>query len=52
MTHVPYIAAAYLATALILAGMVAWAVLDLREQRRKLDRLEAEVRRRRSEVPR
>ncbi len=52
MTHVPYIVAAYLATALVVGAMVAWVVFDLREQRRKLDRLEAEGRRRRSEVPR
>ena len=52
MTHVAYILAAYLAAALILGGMVAWVVLDLSQQRRKLDRLEAEGRRRRLEVPR
>ncbi len=52
MTHVPYIVAAYLATALILGCMIAWVVADLRQQRQKLDRLEAEGRRRRSEVPR
>ncbi len=52
MTHAGYILAAYLATALILGAMVLWVVLDLRAQRRSLDRLEAEGRRRRLEVPR
>ncbi len=52
MTHVGYIFAAYLATALVLGGMTLWVVLDLRSQRRRLDRLEAEGRRRRSDVPR
>ncbi len=52
MTHLGYILAAYLATAFILGGMALWVVLDLRAQRRSLDRLETEGRRRRSEVPR
>lgn len=51
MTHVPYIIAAYLATALVLIGMVAWVTIDLREQKRKLLQLEAEGRRR-SGIPR
>lgn len=51
VTHVPYIIAAYLATALVLIGMVAWVSIDLREQKRKLLQLEAEGRRR-SGIPR
>ena len=42
MTHAGYILAAYLAAALVLAGTIAWVVLDLRAQKRKLRRLEAD----------
>ena len=42
MTHMPYILAAYLAAALVVGGMIGWVVLDLRAQRRKLERLEAD----------
>ncbi len=52
MTHAGYILAAYLATAAVLAGMIAWVALDLRAQKRKLRRLEDEGLRRRSEAPR
>ena len=52
MTHLGYIIAAYLATAIVLLGMVLWAVLDLRAAKRKLARLEEEGLRRRSEVAR
>lgn len=51
MTHAGYILAAYLATATVLLGMAAWIVLDLRRQKRKLRRLEAEGVRRRSGAP-
>ena len=40
LTHAGYILAAFLASALVLGGMVAWILLDLRAQRRKLRRLE------------
>ncbi len=52
MTHAGYILAAYLATAVVLAGMIAWVALDLRAQKRKLRRLEDEGLRRRSEPQR
>ncbi len=52
MTHVGYIVAAYLASAIVLGGMVAGVLLDLRTQSRKLRRLEEAGIRRRSEVPR
>ncbi len=52
MTHLGYIVAAYLATAVVLGGMVAGVLLDLATQKRKLDRLEEMGRRRRSEVSR
>jgi heme exporter protein D len=52
LTHLGYIVAAYLATALVLVGMVAWVLLELRRQQRKLAQLEAEGKRRRSEVSR
>ena len=40
MTHLGYIIAAYAATAVILLALIAWVVLDIRAQRRKLRRLE------------
>jgi heme exporter protein D len=46
VTHAGYILAAYLATAVVILGLIAWVALDLRTQRRKLARLEAEGRRR------
>jgi heme exporter protein D len=52
MTHLGYILAAYLASAIVLFGMVAWVVLDLRTQKQKLARLEEQGLRRRSEVAR
>ncbi len=52
MTHLGYIVAAYLAAAVVLLGMVAGVLLDLRAQKRKLVRLEGRGLRRRSEVPR
>ena len=52
MTHLGYIVAAYLATAVVLLGMVAAVVLDLTRQKRRLAQLEAEGRSRRSEVSR
>jgi heme exporter protein CcmD len=52
MTHLGYIVAAYLAAAIVLIGMVAAVTLDLARQKRRLARLEAEGKRRRSEVSR
>jgi heme exporter protein D len=52
MTHLGYILAAYLASALVLGGMVAWVLLDLATQKRRLRRLEDNGLRRRSEVAR
>jgi heme exporter protein D len=46
--HTGFIAAAYLATVLVLAGLVAWTILDGRAQRRRLAELEARGVRRRS----
>ncbi|MDQ3559906.1 MAG: heme exporter protein CcmD [Pseudomonadota bacterium] len=46
MTHVPYILAAYVATAVVLIGMIAWVAIDLRGQKRKLRELETDGRRR------
>jgi heme exporter protein D len=50
MTHLGYILAAYLATAIVLLAMVLWVVLDLRAQKHKLRRLEEQGLRRRSPV--
>ena len=52
MTHLGYIVAAYLAAAIVLIGMVAAVTLDLARQKRRLAILEAEGKRRRSEVSR
>ena len=48
MTHAGFIAAAYLATGLVLAGLFVWIVVDGRTQRRRLADLEARGIRRRS----
>jgi heme exporter protein CcmD len=52
VTHLGYIVAAYLAAAIVLIGMVIAVVLDLTRQKRRLTHLEAEGKRRRSEVSR
>jgi heme exporter protein D len=52
MTHLGYILAAYVASAVVLLGMTVWIVGDLRAQREKLKRLEDEGRRRLSEAAR
>ena len=52
MTHLGYIVSAYLATAIVLVGMILWVAGDLSAQKRKLDALEDARSRRRSEVPR
>ena len=48
MSHAGFIAAAYVATALVLAGLLLWIVIDGRAQRRRLADLEARGIRRRS----
>jgi heme exporter protein D len=48
VSHAGFIAAAYVATALVLAGLVAWIVADGRAQRRRLAELEARGIKRRS----
>jgi heme exporter protein D len=48
VTHAGFIVAAYLVTALVLAGLVGWIVLDGRALRRRLAELEARGIRRRS----
>ncbi len=52
MTHAGYILAAYLASAIVLLGMVAFVAINLRATRRRLDRLEEKGLRRRLEVAR
>lgn len=48
MTHAGFIAAAYLATALVLVALVVWVIADGRAQRRRLADLEARGIKRRS----
>ena len=45
-----YIGAAYAVTALVVAGLILWAICDLRVQRRHLAALEARGARRLSET--
>ena len=52
MTHLWYIVASYGVSAIVLLAMVAWVVLDLAAQRRKLGVLEPAGDRRRQERPR
>jgi heme exporter protein D len=51
VTHFGYILGAYLASATVLIGMIAWVALDLAAQKRRLRRLEDAGLRRRSELP-
>jgi heme exporter protein D len=51
LTHLGYIAAAYAASAVVLGGLVAWAILDLREQKRRLRQLADKGLRRSPETP-
>ncbi|MEJ0097602.1 MAG: heme exporter protein CcmD [Bauldia sp.] len=46
--HAGFIIAAYVLTAVVLAGLVAWVLADGRRQRRRLAELEARGIRRRS----
>jgi heme exporter protein D len=48
MTHITYVVACYVISALVLSGMIAWILLDQRTQRAELQRLEAQGVRRRS----
>ncbi|MBS3647956.1 heme exporter protein CcmD [Pseudaminobacter sp. 19-2017] len=49
--HALYVLAAYAATAVALAGLVGWILLDYRARRRELAELESEGIRRRSAKP-
>lgn len=46
--HTPFIVASYAIVALVVAGLIAWVVIDGRTQARKLSELEARGVRRRS----
>ena len=48
MTHITYVVASYVISALVLIGMITWILLDQRAQRSELQRLEAQGVRRRS----
>jgi heme exporter protein D len=48
MTYAGFIAAAYIASGVVLAGLAAWIAIDGRLQRRRLADLEARGIRRRS----
>jgi heme exporter protein D len=50
VSHTGFIFAAYLASALVLAGLLLWVIADGRAQRRKLADLEARGIRRRSDA--
>jgi heme exporter protein D len=47
--HALYVAAAYAITALVLAGLIGWILLDQRARRKELAELEAAGIRRRSD---
>ena len=51
MTHAGFIAAAYIVTAIVLAGLLLWIVADGRRQSRRLADLEARGIKRRSARP-
>jgi heme exporter protein D len=48
MQHLGFIVAAYAVTALVVAGLILWTIVDYREQRKALGDLEARGVRRRS----
>lgn len=48
-THDLYVAAAYAATAIVLAGLVGWILLDQKARKKELAELEASGIRRRSD---
>ena len=49
--HALYVTAAYAITAIVLAGLIGWILLDQRARRRELAALEAAGVRRRSDKP-
>ena len=49
--HADFIVAAYMAAAVIIAGMIAWVVLDYRTQRALLNDLDKAGAKRRSQSP-
>ena len=51
MSYAGYVGAAYLATAIVVIGMIVWVVGDLRAQKRRLAQLEAGGLGRRGERP-
>jgi heme exporter protein D len=51
MNHAGFIVASYAAAAIIVAGLIAWVMLDFRAQRRNLAELEARGITRRSAPP-
>lgn len=50
MSHVGFITAAYVLTALVIVGLIAWVLLDGRALRRRIAELEARGIRRRSDT--
>jgi heme exporter protein CcmD len=48
VTHLGYIVAAYVSSFVVIIALALWTALDLRQQKRRLMRLEAEGLRRRS----
>jgi heme exporter protein D len=49
MSHALYVAAAYIVSALAIAGLTGWILFDQKARRRELSELEASGVRRRSE---
>jgi heme exporter protein D len=47
--HALYVAAAYAISALVLAGLIAWIIIDQRVRQREITELEASGARRRSD---
>ncbi|MGU3574256.1 heme exporter protein CcmD [Brucellaceae bacterium C25G] len=51
MTHITYVVACYVISAVVLSGMISWILLDQRMLRKELQRLEGQGARRRSRHP-
>jgi heme exporter protein D len=51
VSHFGYILGAYVASAVVLGSLIAWVVLDVAAQKRRLRRLEDAGLRRRSDMP-
>lgn len=49
-THVLYVSAAYGISALVILGLIGWILIDQRNRKRELSRLEAAGIRRRSDA--